>query len=129
MYFATKTPYLKMPHISAYGSFDMRSNPPRVPQFYVSYYAKGGIMTNPTLFGMNGNTAMVGGEAGAEGIIPLDTLWKELEKNFDKHLGNNNGQDTNLTINLTLDGDILTTKVIEGIHSIERRTGRDLLLG
>ena len=128
MYFATKTPYLKMPHISAYGSFDMRSNPPRVPQFYVSYYAKGGIMTNPTLFGMNGNTAMVGGEAGAEGIIPLDTLWKELEKNFDKHLGNN-AQDTNLTINLTLDGDILTTKVIEGIHSIERRTGRDLLLG
>ena len=129
MYFATKTPYLKMPHISAYGSFDMRSNPPRVPQFYVSYYAKGGIMTNPTLFGMNGNTAMVGGEAGAEAILPLDTLWKELEKNFDKHLGNNNSKDTNLTINLTLDGDILTTKVIEGIHSIERRTGRDLLLG
>ena len=44
-----------------------------------------------------------------------------------------NAQTTNAssndTINLTLDGDILTTKVIEGIHSIERRTGRDLLLG
>ena len=42
---------------------------------------------------------------------------------------NSNGGNSNLTVNLTLDGDILTTKVIEGIHSLERRTGRELLLG
>jgi len=29
-------------------------------------------MTKPTLFGMNGNRAMVGGEAGAEAILPLN---------------------------------------------------------
>ena len=44
-----------------------------VPNFSVSYYAKGGIMNDPTLFGM------VGGEAGPEGIIPLDPFWNHLD--------------------------------------------------
>lgn len=44
-----------------------------VPNFSVSYYAQGGIMNNPTLFGM------VGGEAGPEGIIPLDPFWNRLD--------------------------------------------------
>lgn len=53
-----------------------------VPNFSVSYYAKGGIMTRPTAFGIEpgtGNT-MVGGEAGAEAILPLDLLWKKLQE-------------------------------------------------
>lgn len=37
----------------------------------VEWYAKGGILTKPTMFGMNGNSAMVGGEAGKEAVIPL----------------------------------------------------------
>ncbi len=28
-------------------------------------------MTKPTIFGMNGNNIMVGGEAGNEAVIPL----------------------------------------------------------
>lgn len=44
-----------------------------VPNFSVSYYANGAIMTDPTLFGM------VGGEAGPEGIIPLDPFWNQLD--------------------------------------------------
>ena len=44
-----------------------------VPNFSVSYYAQGGIMDSPTLFGM------VGGEAGPEGIIPLDPFWSRLD--------------------------------------------------
>ena len=44
-----------------------------VPNFSVSYYAQGGIMDSPTLFGM------VGGEAGPEGIIPLDPFWNQLD--------------------------------------------------
>ena len=39
----------------------------------VYYYAQGGIIDNPTLFGM------VGGEAGPEGIIPLDPFWNQLD--------------------------------------------------
>lgn len=64
----------------------------RVPNFGVSYYARGGIMTRPTLFGINGRNGMVGGEAGDEAILPLDTLWGKMkdvvsavvENKFDK---------------------------------------------
>lgn len=38
----------------------------------IEFYAKGGIMTNPTAFGMNGNSLMVGGEAGDEAVLPLN---------------------------------------------------------
>ncbi|MGT2951585.1 phage tail tape measure protein [Streptococcus cuniculi] len=43
-----------------------------LPRIDISWFAKGGIMTKPTLFGFNGNRAMVGGEAGAEAILPLN---------------------------------------------------------
>lgn len=38
----------------------------------VEWYAKGGILTKPTMFGMNGSSAMVGGEAGNEAVLPLN---------------------------------------------------------
>lgn len=44
------------------------------PELSVEWYAKGGIMDDPTIFGMNGNRLMVGGEAGPEAIAPIDTL-------------------------------------------------------
>jgi len=59
----------KMPHFKMTGSFSL--NPPSVPKIGIDWYAKGGIMTNPTAFGINGNNLMVGGEAGAEAILPL----------------------------------------------------------
>ncbi|HFI0512476.1 TPA: hypothetical protein ACGOXW_000105 [Streptococcus suis] len=43
-----------------------------LPSIGVEWYAKGGIMTAPTLFGMNGNNLMVGGEAGPEAVLPLN---------------------------------------------------------
>jgi len=49
-----------------------------IPTLDVSFHKAGGIMTKPTLFGMNGTEAMVGGEAGDEAILPLtrDVLGK-----------------------------------------------------
>ena len=38
----------------------------------LEFYAKGGIMNNPTAFGMNGDSLMVGGEAGQEAVLPLN---------------------------------------------------------
>ena len=43
-----------------------------LPSIGVEWYAKGGIMNGPTVFGMNGTNAMVGGEAGEEAILPLN---------------------------------------------------------
>lgn len=45
----------------------------KIPSLAVDFYAKGGIMTGPTMFGINGNRAMVGGEAGDEAILPLNS--------------------------------------------------------
>ena len=70
MNFSWSLPPLKMPHFSVTGSFGL--NPPSVPKLGLEWYAKGGIMTNPTVFGMNGNNAMIGGEAGNEAVLPLN---------------------------------------------------------
>lgn len=77
--FSWSLPKLKLPHFSISGSFSL--NPPSVPSFGIEWYKDGGIMTNPTAFGMNpatGNT-MVGGEAGAEAIVPLSQLWEKMK--------------------------------------------------
>ena len=71
--FEFRWPHIPLPHFSISGSLnpvDWLSN--GLPSIGVEWYAKGGILTKPTLFGMNGNRAMVGGEAGAEAILPLN---------------------------------------------------------
>ena len=82
--FEWSLPHLKMPHFSISGSFSL--NPPSVPSFGVEWYKTGGIMTNPTVFGMNGTRLMVGGEAGAEAILPLSEFYTELNYMLDRKL-------------------------------------------
>ena len=43
-------------------------------------------MTNPTAFGMNGSRVMVGGEAGAEAILPLEQFYTRLNWMLDRKL-------------------------------------------
>ena len=43
-------------------------------------------MTSPTIFGMNGNSLMAGGEAGPEAILPLNGLYTKLEMMLDSKL-------------------------------------------
>lgn len=75
--FSWSLPHLKLPHVSISGSFSI--NPPSVPHFGISWYKDGGILTRPTIFGVAGNNLLAGGEAGAEAVIPLATLWDKLE--------------------------------------------------
>lgn len=75
--FSWSLPHLKLPHVSISGSFSI--NPPSVPHFGISWYKDGGILTRPTIFGAAGNNLLAGGEAGAEAVVPIATLWDKLE--------------------------------------------------
>ena len=73
--FEFKWPKLKLPHFSFTGSWNPFDWPDKFPKIGVEWYAKGGILNSPTLFGISPTgKAMVGGEAGAEAVAPIDTL-------------------------------------------------------
>lgn len=74
-------PAPKLPHVSvSYSTVGSGKATAQVPNFGISYYAEGAVLTRPTLFGMNGNKGMVGGEAGDEAILPLNTLWSRMKE-------------------------------------------------
>lgn len=79
-----RLPHIALPHIRLSGTFSIM--PPRVPSIGIDWYAKGGIMTKPTIFGMNGSSLMAGGEAGHEAILPLDGFYKQLSAMIDSKL-------------------------------------------
>lgn len=71
--FQIRWPHIPLPHFRVSGS----ANPldwlkGGIPRISIDWYAKGGILTKPTAFGMNGNSLMVGGEAGKEAVLPLN---------------------------------------------------------
>ena len=70
-------PHIKLPHFRVSGTLSI--SPPSVPHLSIDWYKQGGIMTSPTIFGMNGSALMAGGEAGAEAILPLSGFYKQLE--------------------------------------------------
>ena len=45
-----------------------------LPKLKMSWYAKGGILNKPTIFGKNGDSFLGGGEAGKEAVLPIDLL-------------------------------------------------------
>lgn len=75
--FTWSLPKLKLPHFSMSGSFSI--SPPSVPKFSVSWYKNGGILSSPTIFGAMGGSLLGGGEAGAEAVLPLSELWKQMK--------------------------------------------------
>ena len=80
--FSWSLPHLNLPHISVsggeapYGIAGKGS----LPKFSIEWYKDGGIMTQPTAFGINPTSGdiMAGGEAGAEAIVPLSKLWENM---------------------------------------------------
>ncbi|SUO68456.1 phage-related minor tail protein [Streptococcus pyogenes] len=97
--FQIRWPHIPLPHFRVSGS----ANPldwlkGGVPSIGIDWYAKGGIMTKPTLFGMNGNRAMVGGEAGAEAILPLN---KSTLGAIGQSIANTMNTDNKININFT----------------------------
>lgn len=67
-------PDIKLPEFHWSGEFSL--SPLSVPHLDVEWYAKGAVLHQPTVFGINPSTgnAMIGGEAGAEAVAPIATL-------------------------------------------------------
>lgn len=102
--FSISWPHIPLPHFSVSGS----ANPldwlkGQIPRIGIEWYAKGGIMTKPTLFGMNGNNMMVGGEAGNEAVLPLnERTLGAIGRGIAQTMGEN---PTN--INITITGNVV----------------------
>ena len=96
--FQISWPHIPLPHFSISGSanpLDWLSG--GLPRIGIEWYAKGGIMTKPTIFGQNGNNIMIGGEAGNEAILPLnDHTLSGIGKGIAAHLENNGGVNVNI---------------------------------
>jgi len=79
---------VQLPHFSMSGDFNPKTK--SVPTVSVSWWAKGGIFTEPTIFA-NGV-----GEAGPEAVLPLSRLAEMLDESNGKYAGN--------TTNIYVDG-------------------------
>ena len=102
--FQISWPHIPLPHFRVSGSANpldwLKGN---IPSIGIDWYAKGGILTKPTAFGMNGNNIMVGGEAGREAVLPLN------EKNLSaigRGIAQTMGGNTP-TINITITGNVI----------------------
>ena len=139
--FEWSLPHLKLPRITISGSFSL--NPPSAPHFGLEWYAKGGILNDPTIFGLNPFTgnAMVGGEAGAEAIAPIDTLKKYVTEAVNdagsasllREIVNilsefkNSGMPINIDITTELDGATVARKLYKYNLLEQRNHGTSLI--
>ena len=110
--FSWSLPKLKMPHPYISGKFSL--NPPQVPKFGISWYKTGAIMDGDTIFGMNGNTLLGGGEAGKEAILPLEPFYVRLGNMLDTKLAQLTDAVQNVVVYVTclIDGEEITTRQI-----------------
>lgn len=125
--FNWKLPHLKVPHIGV--EWDPVDNVlaqffgvTAFPRLSVSWFAKGGILDGAQIFGRMGSTLLGGGEAGREAILPLDsnTGWMDVLADRISSTLSSQGGDVHATINLIVDGDVVTTKVIRNLRQRSR---------
>ena len=85
--FRIRWPHIPLPHFairpSGWQIGDLLKG--SIPSLGIDWYAKGGILTAPTIFGANGNTLLGGGEAGREAVLPINLLQNYIDASFAKH--------------------------------------------
>lgn len=128
--FKWSLPHLNLPHISVRGGvapFGIGGKG-SLPSFSIQWYKSGGIMTNPTVFGINGNSLMVGGEAGDEAILPLAEFYNKLNSILDKKLDAvQKSQVVYVTNHTYIDGDEIASRTVSKVDAemvINKRKGR-----
>ena len=116
--FSWKLPSLKLPHFTVSGSFSL--NPPSVPSFGISWYAKGGVFDMPTLFGYGKGNIGGLGENGAEAVVPLEnnTQWLDrLAERLSEKIANR-------PIVMEVDGKVFGQVACDSINGLTRQTGK-----
>lgn len=71
---------IKAPKIVQKGTVSIAGVSTPIPKLGLEWNANGGIMTRPTAFGYANGKVQMGGEAGAEAILPLRTFWNNLSQ-------------------------------------------------
>lgn len=125
--FNFKWPELKMPKFKVKkGSLNpMKWFSEGFPEIDIQWFANGGVMTRPTLFGGSGNTAFVGGEAGPEAVLPLNervlgAIGNAIYAATGKDIS---GQQTVYNFEKMLDGAVFHVREEADIKKIARELG------
>ena len=75
---------IQLPKFSLLGKFSAKKGTvPRVEMSWKAAHAAGGIFDRPTLLASRSGASHLVGEAGAEAILPLDTLWSHMNQMAD----------------------------------------------
>lgn len=113
---------IKLPHISVSGGVAPYGigGQGSLPKFSVDWYANGGILTSPTIFGMQNGRFLGGGEAGAEAVLPLSNLQTMIVEGMTQALGN--GGDT--VINVSIDNNNLGSVLLTAQQMMNLRRGK-----
>lgn len=128
--FNWQLPSLKLPHlqvdwVEAGGVLSKFLGVSHIPNLSVKWFAQGGILDGAQLFGRAGNTLLGGGEAGREAILPLDRNTGWMDRIADRVVSRlGTGSDGPVTINLLLDGKLLTSYVIQSLRRQARASGQ-----
>lgn len=101
---------LKAPKIVQTGTVTVMGVDTPIPKFGLDWNAKGGIMTRPTAFGFANGKIQMGGEAGAEAILPLRTFWNNLSQYIAE--SNKGGNTITNEIKIVINADNKTTDEI-----------------
>lgn len=56
---------------------------PELSKSSVKWFAEGGVFKNPTIIG-------IGDSKGPEAAVPLDKMWRQMDKEFDRHMNGGN---------------------------------------
>ena len=112
----------KLPHITVSGGVAPYGigGQGSLPKFNVDWYANGGILTSPTIFGMQNGRFLGGGEAGAEAVLPLSNLQTMIVEGMTQALGN--GGDT--VINVSIDNNTLGSVLLTSQQMLALRRGK-----
>ena len=75
---------IQLPKFSLKGKFSAKKGTvPEVGMSWANVHAAGGIFDRPTLLASRSGASHLVGEAGAEAILPLDTLWSHMNQMAD----------------------------------------------